>query len=77
MDNRTHEKAIFRTLHLILETQKMIELYESDIEKDYFEINANKNMLKSLVRDINDDLLPYNIGLFSLILDVDTKQNRY
>ncbi|WP_338812344.1 hypothetical protein V9L05_13140 [Bernardetia sp. Wsw4-3y2] len=79
MDNRTNEKAIFRTLHLILETQKMIEFYESDSEseKDYFKIRANKDMLKNLIRDINDDLLPYNVGLFSLNLDVDTKQNRY
>ncbi|WP_338762414.1 hypothetical protein WAF17_17575 [Bernardetia sp. ABR2-2B] len=76
---RTNEKSIFRTLHLILETQKMMELYEEDLEpeRDYSAIREKKEMLTSLVRDINNDLLPYNIGLFSLSIDSETKQNRY
>ncbi|WP_291726595.1 hypothetical protein [Bernardetia sp.] len=79
MNKRACEKSIFRTLHLILETQKMIELYEEDseFETDLSAIREHKEMLTSLIRDINDDLLPYNLGLYSLSLDNDAKQNRY
>ena len=77
MNKKTDEKIIFRTLHLILETQEMIEVCKSypESERDYFDIRDLEGILISLIRDINDDLLPYNIGLFALNLD--EKQNRY
>lgn len=71
-EETAEEKRIFRTLHLILETQKMIAFYKNRTDKsdiDEYEIRQHKDFLKSLMIDINQDLLPHNIGLFALNLE--------
>ena len=66
------EKRIFITLHLILETQKMIAFHKNRKDKsdiDGYEIRDCEDILKSLMFDINQDLLPHTIGLFALNLE--------
>ena len=71
-EETTEEKTIFRTLHLILETQKMIAFHKNRKDRsdsDTFEIRDLEAILKSLMIDINQDLLPNNVGLFALNLE--------
>ncbi|WP_375562082.1 hypothetical protein ACE193_05910 [Bernardetia sp. OM2101] len=72
MEETVEEKRIFRTLHLILETQKMIAFHknrEDRSDSDAFKIRDLERILKSLMIDINQDLLPHHVGLFALNLE--------
>ena len=71
-EETAEEKRIFRTLHLILETQKMIAFHKNRTDKsdnDEYELRDLEGILKSLMININQDLLPHNIGLFALNLE--------